>query len=390
MLKIRLKKGRDKPVRGGHPWIFSGSVDSVEGEGAPGEPCTVIASSGEPVGTGYYNSRSSICVRVLSRGPEPFAESHLVARIDRAVGLRGGLARSGDTDAFRLVNAEGDFLPGLVVDAYGGGLCVQVLTAGMERLRASVLSHLEKTLRPRFVYERSDSDSRGREGLEPRSGLVAGTIPEAVTFKENGRRFELDIVNGQKTGFFLDQRDNRRLAAEFAAGRAVCDCFAYSGGFSVYALTSGARSVHAVDQSKAALETAKRNLSLNGIDSGESRFIADDVFSYLRQTTASYDLIILDPPKFAKHPGEVPRAARGYKDINLLAMKKIAPAGVIFTFSCSGAIEPRLFRQIVFAAAADSGRDIQVLRTLCAGADHPVNLGHPEGDYLKGLVLQVI
>jgi 23S rRNA (cytosine1962-C5)-methyltransferase len=390
MLKIRLKKGRDKPIRNGHPWVFSGAVDAIEGKAAPGEWCTVISNGGETIGTGYYNPHSSICVRMLSSDARLFDESDMLRRIDRAVGFRAGLSGSPDTTACRLVNAEGDFLPGLIIDKYNDGLCVQVLTAGMELLRGPVFSHLEKTLRPRFIYERSDSDSREREGLKPQSGLICGNLPEEMTFKENGLLFAIDIVHGQKTGYFLDQRDNRRLAGVYASGAAVCDCFSYSGGFTVYALARGARSVHAIDQSASALETAHRNIELNGLVLKKGRLIVEDVFSFLRRTESVYDLIILDPPKFAKHPGEVPRAARGYKDINLLAFKKAAPGGVVFTFSCSGAIDPRLFRQIVFSAAADSGREAQVLHALCGGPDHPVNIGHPEGDYLKGLVLRVM
>jgi 23S rRNA (cytosine1962-C5)-methyltransferase len=390
MLKIHLKKGREKAIRNGHPWIFSGAVDIVEGIAEPGELCIVISSRGETLGTGYYNPLSSICVRMLSAGDGEFTERTLLQRIDRAIGLRAPLLGGRDTTALRLVNAEGDFLPGLIVDKYDDGLCVQVLTAGMERLRVPIFSHLEKTLNPRFFYERSDADSRDREGLERRSGLISGSQPETVVFKENGHLFAIDIVNGQKTGFFLDQRDNRKLAGEYSEGRAVCDCFAYSGAFTVYALAHGARYVHAIDLSKSAIQTARHNLALNHVAFNEDHFFVEDVFSYLRRAETVYDLIILDPPKFARHPGEVPKAARGYKDINLLAFKKATPSGIVFTFSCSGAIDPRLFRQIVFSAAADSGREIQILHTLCAGPDHPVNIGHPEGDYLKGLVLRVM
>ena len=389
MITITLKKGRDKPVKNGHPWIFSGAIDAVNGKGEPGELCKVVSSGKETIGTGFYNPLSSISVRMLSAGAKAFTEGDLLYYIDRAIGLRAGLCGAKDTTALRLVNAEGDFLPGLIVDKYNDGLCVQVLTAGMERLRDPIFSHLEKTLKPRFLYERSDADSRMREGMEKRSGLISGNLPGAITFKENGLLFSIDIAGGQKTGFFLDQRDNRRLAGDYAAGAAVCDCFAYSGAFTVYAMARGARFSHAIDASKSALETARRNLELNGLFLSEDHFFEEDVFSYLRRTEAVYDLIVLDPPKFARHPGEVPKAARGYKDISMLAFKKAAPNGVVFTFSCSGAVDPRLFRQIVFSAAADSGRKVQVLHTLCAGPDHPVNIAHPEGDYLKGLVLRV-
>jgi 23S rRNA (cytosine1962-C5)-methyltransferase len=389
MITVHLKEGREKPVRNGHPWIFSGAIERVEGKTEPGEPCVVCSSGGKTIGAGYYNPRSSIRVRMLLTGAETLTESALCRSIDRAIGLRAGLLKAEGTTALRLINAEGDFLPGLVVDKYGDGVCVQILTAGMERFRHTVFSHLEKTLSPLFLFERSDSEAREREGLDRRSGLITGSLPQTVTFKENGLLFTIDLAHGQKTGFFLDQRDNRRLAGDYAKGRAVCDCFTYSGAFTVYALSHGARSVDAVDMSKSSLETAARNLALNDLSMDEGRYFAEDVFSFLRKTESRYDMIILDPPKFAKHPGEVPKAARGYKDINLVAMKKAAPSAIIFTFSCSGAVDPRLFRQIVFSAAADCGRQVQVLHVLSAGPDHPVNIAHPEGDYLKGLVLRV-
>ena len=389
MITVHLKEGREKPVRNGHPWIFSGAIERVEGKTDPGEPCIVCSSGGKTIGAGYYNPLSSIRVRMLLPGAETLTESVLCRSIDRAIGLRAGLLKAEGTTALRLINAEGDFLPGLVVDKYGDGVCVQILTAGMERFRHTVLTHLEKTLSPLFLFERSDAEARQREGLDRRSGLVMGSLPQTVTFKENGLLFTIDLAHGQKTGFFLDQRDNRRLAGDYAKGRAVCDCFTYSGAFTVYALSHGARFVDAVDMSKSSLETAARNLALNGLSMDAGHYFEEDVFSFLRKTESRYDMIILDPPKFAKHPGEVPKAARGYKDINLVAMKKAAPNAIIFTFSCSGAVDPRLFRQIVFSAAADCGRQVQVLHVLSAGPDHPVNIAHPEGDYLKGLVLRV-
>jgi 23S rRNA (cytosine1962-C5)-methyltransferase len=390
MLIVHLKKGRDKPIRAGHPWVFSGALSNVEGKIEPGEECMVRSAGGDSIGFGYYNPASAIRVRMLSLGAAPFSMDALLERIDRAIGLRRNLPDVAGAAAYRLINSEGDFLPGLIVDKYNTGLCVQVLSAGMERLRGPIIAHLQETLSPGFLYERSDTDARAREGLAPRSGLVSGAVPDPLLFKENGLTFGIDLVNGQKTGFFLDQRRNRALAAAYASNAFVCDCFAYSGAFSAYALAHGARRAHVVDVSKSALEIARRNLALNGLPSEKADFLADDVFSFLRATTDSYDLIILDPPKFAKHPGEVERAARGYKDINLLAFKKAARGGVVFTFSCSSAIDPRLFRQIVFSAAADSGRLIQVLHVLGAGPDHPFNIAHPEGEYLKGLALRVM
>jgi 23S rRNA (cytosine1962-C5)-methyltransferase len=388
---VYLKKGREKPVLTGNPWIFSGAVARVEGPTTPGCLCRVADANGTVLGTGYYNAASAICVRMLSLGTTLFSASELCSKIDAAIGLRKQQFAHSATNAFRLINSEGDFLPGLVVDSYANNLCIQFLTAGMETFRTVIIEHLIKTLSPLCIYEKSDTDARTREGLEPRAGLVYGTIPEQLIFTENNLRFCIDFAHSQKTGFFLDQRDNRQLLGRYAENADVCDCFAYSGGFTTYALAAKARFVHTVDISKNAVEHARANVLLNNLPVVDENFITDDVFTYLRGIADNqYNCIILDPPKFAKHPGEVERAARGYKDINLLAIKKIAPGGIVFTFSCSNAVDIQLFRQIIFGAAADSGRSVQVLHILCAGPDHPVNLAHREGNYLKGLVLRVV
>jgi 23S rRNA (cytosine1962-C5)-methyltransferase len=389
MITIHLKKGREKPVRAGHPWIFSGAIAKIDGRAAPGDLCTVESNSGETLGCGYYNPASAISVRMLSIGATLFTESDLTRRMDRAIDLRKRLFGDAKTNAFRVINSEGDFLPGIIVDKYGEGLCIQILTAGMEHFRQAIIARLQSALSPAFIFERSDTESRAREGLDAQEGLAAGQMPESPEFIENGLRFGIDLSSGQKTGFFLDQRDNRRLVGTYAPWATVCDLFAYSGGFSAYAWAQGARAVQTVDISKSALMLAKKNLSLNALPCSDEQFIAADVFSYLRRDVGPFDLIILDPPKFAKHPGEVEQAARGYKDINLLAFKRAAPGALVFTFSCSNAVDRKLFRQIVFSAAADSGRAIQVLRELGAGPDHPVNIAHREGDYLKGLALRV-
>lgn len=389
MLNVYLKKSRDKPVKNGHPWIFSGSIDRVEGEGTPGEACRIIAADGAVLGHGYYNKKSAITVRMLTAGDRSFSSAVLGERIARAVLARQPLLASEETDSCRLVNAEGDFLPGLVVDRYGDGLCIQILTAGMERMRADILSALEAVCAPRFVFERSDTESSGREGLTPREGLAIGVLPESIVIRENGVAIPVDTRAGQKTGYFFDQRENRRMARAYAAGRRCLDCFAYSGGFTANLLAGGADSVVAVDNSRMALEWCARTVALCANGPSRTATVRDDAFEYLRSIADPFDLVVLDPPKFAKHPGDVERAARGYKDINLAAMKKIAPGGVLFTFSCSSAIDARLFRQIVFSACADARRSAQILHLLSAGSDHPVNLSHPEGEYLKGIVLRL-
>lgn len=387
--KVHLKKGREKPVRMGHPWIFSGSVEKVEGSAVPGCLCKVIDFSGAVLGHGYYNKNSAISVRMLSGGKVPFTEAILQQRIIDAVRRRQQTLCSA-TDSCRLVNSEGDFIPGLVVDKVNSGLVVQLLTCGIEQFRDTIISTLTTHCTPDFIFERSDTESRKREGLGEKEGLIFGNAPSLIEIKENDLFFTVDIAGGQKTGYFFDQRNNRYLLRTYAAGKSVCDCFSYSGGFSVNALHAGATHVDVVDVSQNAISWAKKNIERNITGEVNSDFICADVFSFLRETTNTYDCIICDPPKFAKHPGEVDRAARGYKDINLCALKKLNKEGILFTFSCSQAIDMRLFRQIVFAAAADSGRQIQLLHTLTAGADHPVNIAHIEGEYLKGLVLRVV
>jgi 23S rRNA (cytosine1962-C5)-methyltransferase len=390
MIVVHLQKGKDKPIRMGHPWVFSGAIDRIEGEEASdgGEICAVVTANGERLGCGFYNLNSTIRVRMLTKANEQFDAGVLSVRIEEAVALRRTIL-TGETDSCRLVNSEGDRLPGLIVDKYGDGLCLQVLTAGMERFRPQILDALKQCCAPAYVFERSDTEARSREGLSAGEGLVSGELPLHCVVLENGLRFHADLAAGQKTGLFLDQRENRKLFSAYAAGRAICDCFCYSGGFSVYGLKSGAVHSTLVDISKEALEAAKANCGLNGIESMQYHTVAADVFDFLRKTDGRFDCIVLDPPKFAKHKGEVDRAARGYKDINLCAMKKIQRHGILFTFSCSNAIDPYLFRQIVFSAAADSQRHVQVLHVLGAGPDHPFNIAHREGEYLKGLVLRV-
>ncbi len=389
LVKVQIKKGREKPVRMGHPWIFSGSIEKVEGNAAPGCLCKVVDGSGTVLGYGYYNKNSAISVRMLSNAKVPFTSSVLQQRIIDAVRRRQKIL-SDATDSCRLINSEGDFIPGLIVDKVSTGLVVQLLTFGIEQFRESIISTLISCCTPEFIFERSDTESRKREGLGEKEGLLFGTASSLIEIKENDLFFTVDIAGGQKTGYFFDQRNNRHLLREFAAGKSVCDCFSYSGGFSVNALHADASHVDVVDVSQNAISWAKKNIERNIAGESKADYICADVFTFLRETKNTYDCIICDPPKFAKHPGEVDRAARGYKDINLCAVKKLNKEGILFTFSCSQAIDMRLFRQIVFAAAADSGRQIQLLHTLTAGADHPVNIAHIEGEYLKGLVLRVI
>jgi 23S rRNA (cytosine1962-C5)-methyltransferase len=389
VLIVHLKKKRDKPVKNGHPWIFSGSIEKIEGDPVPGEACRVLSADGSILGCGYYNKASAITVRMLTRDDTPFSGALLHERIEHAVALRRPILQSSGTDSCRLVNAEGDFLPGLIVDRYNNGLCVQILTAGMERMRSEIVSALKSVCAPAFLYERSDTEASGREGLQPRDGVVSGALPDPLLISENGITVRVDPGGGQKTGFYFDQRENRLLARSYAQGKRCLDCFSYNGGFTINLLMGGAASVTAVDISRNAVARCRENSTLNQYDGSRASFVQEDVFRYLRSEQAAYDLVVLDPPKFARHRGEVEKAARGYKDINFIAMKRIAAPGMLFTFSCSNAVDSKLFRQIVFAAAVDAQREVQVLGILSAGPDHPVNLSHPEGDYLKGLLLRI-
>jgi 23S rRNA (cytosine1962-C5)-methyltransferase len=389
MVQIKLKKDRDRPVRMGSPWIFSGAIESASGQALPGQPCVVAANSGETLGHGYYNPDSSIAVRMCTRGNVPFDTAVLRSRIASAIKMRTGILDNA-TDSCRIINSEGDFVPGLVVDRFGAGLCIQILTAGMERLRQNIIETLDDILKPQFIFERSDSESRRLEGLENSAGLIKGEMPDVIMIKENGLKFKLELSTGQKTGMFLDQRENRLLVRRYSCGAKVLDCFAYTGGFSCNALAAQAVLVRLVDSSKKALDAARENLIINGFAVNDANFVEADAFKYLRECNDSFSLCIVDPPKFAKHSRDVDQACRGYKDINLLAIKRCAPSGVIFTFSCSQAVDSKLFRQVVFSAAADSRRDVQILHVLSQPPDHPVNAAHREGEYLKGLVLRVL
>ena len=390
MHQIFLKLGKEKPIRQGHPWIFSGAIERVVplGTVVPGDFCLVLDSRGNRLGTGYYNPGSSIAVRMLTR-KNHFSAEECGKRIVDSVNRRAFIG-SADTTTYRLVNSEGDFVPGLIVDRYGDGICVQLLTAGIEQMRPTILKTLDDLLHPAFIYERSDTDGAADEGLPVRQGLIAGTLPEQLVVKEHGFLFAVDLADGQKSGMFIDQRENRQHIMKYALGAEVADCFCYSGGFSVRCLAAGAKRVRSIDASEKALHLAKKNRSLNGFGTADEDFVTADLFEYWRKTEDTFSLIILDPPKFAKHSREVIRASRGYKDINMLAFKHCQPGGIVCTFSCSQAIDRTLFRQIVFAAAADSGREVQVIETLGQPADHPVNIAHREGEYLKGLVLRVI
>jgi len=393
-VKVLIKKDREKSLLRHHPWLFSGAIERIEGEPQLGETVELRAHDGRFLGFGAWSPKSQIAVRIWSFNPDDEINADFLRRqLSWAIKRRESLFEPGKTDAVRLVNAESDGLPGLIVDRYNGYLVVQFLSAGAEFWRETIVTVLAEIVPVTGIYERSDVEVREKEGLELRRGLLQGNEPsELIEICENSRRFLVDIRNGHKTGFYLDQRDNRQKITEFSARREVLNCFAYTGGFALAALSAGATKVTNVETSAEALELLNRNVALNGFNPAKVENLTDDVFQVLRKFRdqgRSFDLIILDPPKFAESKSQIERASRGYKDINLLAFKLLRPGGILFTFSCSGQISPELFQKIVADSALDAGKSAQILAWLNQSADHPTALNFPEGHYLKGLVCVV-
>ncbi|HEX9617854.1 MAG TPA: class I SAM-dependent methyltransferase [Anaerolineales bacterium] len=394
MAVVQVKPGREKSLLRRHPWVFSGAVASVQGDPGVGETVEIQDAKGNFLARGAYSPYSQIRLRVWTWepdrviGPDFFRE-----RLGHALAARQDAISPEMTDAYRLVHAESDGLPGLIADRYGDVLVVQFLSSGAEYWRETLAGQLQELTGARHVYERSDVDVRVLEGLEGRTGAIFGGEPaDRLTISENGLRFWIDYRKGHKTGFYLDQRANRARLRDLANGRRTLDCFAYTGGFTVSALAGGASSVTAIDSSAEALALARENVALNALPGEQVEWVVGDVFQTLRKyrdQDRSYDLIVLDPPKFAPTASQAQRAARGYKDINLLAFKLLSPGGLLVTFSCSGGVSEDLFQKIVAGAALDAGVNALLLERLHQGMDHPVALNFPEGAYLKGFVLRV-
>ncbi|QEL63774.1 23S rRNA (cytosine1962-C5)-methyltransferase [Oryzomicrobium terrae] len=401
MAQLVLLPGKDRSLRRRHPWIFAGSVGRLEGRARPGDTVEVLADDGTPLGRGAYSPKSQIRVRMWTfDAAESIDDAFFKRRIAAAVARRQALpelaADLGPEGGVRLLHAESDGLPGVIADRYGDTVVVQLTSAGADKWRKAIVHALLQAGAPlgvTRVYERSDSDVRAMEGLEPTTGWLAGEGEAPLSIVENGVRLGVDVASGHKTGFYLDQRENRLLTGQLAKGKRVLNCFCYTGGFSLQALAGGAEQVVSVDSSGPALEQAKRNLALNpGLDPARAEWREADVFEELRAIRKSgeqFDLIILDPPKFAPSAAHAERASRAYKDINLLALRLLPPGGLLLTYSCSGGIGVDLFQKIVAGAASDAGRDARILRRLAGGPDHPVALAFPEGEYLKGLLVQV-
>jgi 23S rRNA (cytosine1962-C5)-methyltransferase len=387
--RIFLKKGREASLLRGHPWVFSGAVSSVEGRPEQGDVVVAATHKKDPLALGFYNPHCDIAFRLLTGETNAaIDENFWHRRLRTAIALREKVIPR-HTNACRLINAEGDGMPGLIVDRYGQYMALSIATAGMEKLRGVILDVLLEEMRPEGVYERSEGRARQIEGLDDRMGSVCGNVPETVEIMENGLCFKVDMLAGQKTGFFLDQRPNRQLLETLSAGATVLNCFSYTGAFSVYCARGGAKRVISVESSEAANELARGNLEGNGFSPHDHPVVRADVFAYLRQAGEPFDVVILDPPAFAKARKDMEKAARAYKDINLHAMRCIGDGGILATFSCSNYIDEELFGKIVAGAVRDAGKMARLLQVLGPGPDHPVNLAHPEGRYLKGLVLHI-
>lgn len=398
---IVLKPGKEKALHRRHPWIFSGAISAVHGDPQGGDTVQVLRSDQTLIGYGAFSPESQIRCRMWDftqeslDEPDKFADHLIRQRIQGAFERRKSDPLLNSTNAYRLIHAESDLIPGLVVDRYADSIVVQFLSYGVEHRKSLIIEILAEILDPRLIFERSDAEVRELEGLPKRSGIVfqKGGGELVTTISEHGINYQIDFQEGHKTGFYLDQRDNRARLRQYTRGMDILDCFSYTGGFSLNALVGGAGSITAVDTSAEALNQLSINLELNKFEPGLVDLIQNDVFDQLRlfrDQGKSFDVIILDPPKFAPTRHLAKKAARGYKDINLLASKLLRPNGILFTFSCSGGIDPSFFQQIVAGAALDAGADMQIIGKMNQASDHPVLSSFPEGEYLKGLILKKI
>ena len=395
MTELILHPGKERSLFKRHPWIFDTSVARLGGNARPGDTVTVVDAHGKPLAKAAFSPRSRIRARVWSFDVGTTIDhAFFKRRVAEAVARRNALPELQGQAGLRLIHAESDGLPGVIADRYGDTVVVQLTSAGAEKWRSAIVDGLAKATGCARIYERSDSEVRGLEGLESVTGWLMGAAPpDEIMIEEYGVRMAVDIVAGHKTGFYLDQRDNRRMLAALSKGRRVLNCFCYTGGFSLQALAGGATTVLSIDSSQPALDRAAANLAFNPhLDAARATWRCANVFDELRKQKAAgeiFDLIVLDPPKFAPSASHAERASRAYKDINLLGFKLLAPGGLLATYSCSGGIGVELFQKIVAGAAIDSGRTARIVKRLQGAADHPVDLAFPEGEYLKGLLLQV-
>ncbi len=389
--RIILKSGKEQSLKRYHPWIFSGAIKSLNSNLKEGDVVEVYSNKGEYLAVGHFQP-GSIAVRILSFKKEEINHVFWKEKISLAWSLRKkiGLDNHPDTNVFRLVSGEGDFLPGLIVDFYNGTVVVQFHSVGMYYHKDEIINALRVVLGEKLkcIYNKSETSLSFKSGIDSRGEYLFG-VPDSNMVTENRKRFQVDWEKGQKTGFYIDQRENRKLFGEYSSGRKVLNMFCYSGGFSVYALDAGAELVHSVDSSKTAIDLTQINVNINFPGNNRHTAFVLDAFKFFNQQGSNYDLIVLDPPAFAKHQNALNNALQGYKKLNKRAIEMINPGGLLFTFSCSQAVSRENFRKSVFAAAANTGRNVRILHQLSQPADHPVSIYHPEGEYLKGLVLMV-
>lgn len=390
MQRVVLKKGREAPVVRGHPWIFSGAIAGVEGNGEAVGVADIYDYQKHWIARGLYNPKCQIRVRVLTQKQEAIDRGFLFRRLFHAFALRQKHL-SATTNSYRVVNGEGDFLPGLIVDRYAEFFVCQFLTAGMEQFKEIIADCLQEVFPATGMFEKSEGRVREEEGLEASVGVLAGeTPPELIQIEEHKFKFAVDVRRGQKTGFFLDQRDHRLMLSTLARGQSILNCFAYSGAFSVYAFGGHAKEILSLDSSRPALELAEKNLLLNGFAAASGELLKADAFTYLKECSSGFDIIVLDPPSLAHKRSDVTAATGGYKFLNLHAFRLLKPGGLLFTFSCSQHLSLDLFQKVVFGAAVDARRTVTILKRLGHPLDHPVSLHHPEGEYLKGFLLRVL
>ncbi len=395
MAEVRLRKGKEKAVFQKHPWIFSGALEKISGDPANGEVVTVRSATQEFLGYGHFNDQSRVAVRMLSwKEEEPVNGDWYQTKIRKALSARKHLLEQSETNTYRLIFSEADFLPGLIVDQYAGFLSLQLLSTGMEKAKEIIIQILNEELQPKGIFDRTSATALQHEGMVSENGLLWGEAPPPfLEVRENDLLYHINIAEGQKSGFYCDQRENRRLFASYVQDKHVLDCFCYSGGFSLNALRQGAAYVTSVDSSALAVATLKENMRLNHFEESRYEAIQSDVNKQLRlfrEEGRFFDAIVLDPPKYAPTRSSLDRAAKAYKDLNRLGLLLLKEGGLLATFSCSGAVDIETFKQIIAWAALDAGKEVQIVHQFCQPEDHPVRLAFPEGEYLKGLLLRVV
>ena len=386
---LELKSGREKSLLNQHPWVFSGAVARLP-QAENGDIIQIINHKGKLMGYGFYSPQSQIVTRIFefTQKPIDINQNYWNTKVQNAYQIRQSFVKSPQTNAYRLLHAEGDFFPGVIVDVYNQSAVIQLLIKGTEQIYAQIIEAIQHVGIP-YIFLKTKDNSRFLEDLNLEGGWVNQQRPEGITILENNLSFQIDVEKGQKTGFFLDQRENRHLLKQYASQKKVLNTFSYTGGFSVYALAGNAREVHSVDISKDAIAMGDQIIQQNLGSNIPHQSFVEDCFEYLKRCEADYDIIILDPPAFAKNKKALKNASRGYISLNELGLKKLKSGGLLFTFSCSGSVDKDLFRKIVFTAAAEVRRNVRILHQLTQPLDHPINIYHPEGEYLKGLVLQV-